>query len=118
MTQSTSQTFPRSSPVSELTKQASVIDTGPPELPASERMDGVLGPENAEKQGENDLDGAGVPPPDPRSDAQIRAEADREAEITQRMLAQLKAIYDDVLNQPVPERFLKLLNNLESEGST
>ena len=30
---------------------------------------------------------------------------------------QLKAIYDDVLKQPIPERFLDLLNQLESGPS-
>ena len=30
----------------------------------------------------------------------------------------LKAIYDDVLNQPIPGRFLDLLNQLGSEPST
>ncbi len=30
---------------------------------------------------------------------------------------QLKAIYDDVLNQPIPDRFLNLLNQLGSEPS-
>jgi hypothetical protein len=30
---------------------------------------------------------------------------------------QLKAIYDDVLNQPIPDRFLDLLNQLGDEPS-
>jgi hypothetical protein len=29
----------------------------------------------------------------------------------------LKAIYDDVLNQPIPDRFLDLLNQLDDESS-
>ena len=28
---------------------------------------------------------------------------------------QLKAVYDDVLNQPIPDRFLDLLSQLESK---
>lgn len=29
--------------------------------------------------------------------------------------AQLRSLYDDVLNQPVPDRFLELLNKLETD---
>jgi len=31
---------------------------------------------------------------------------------------QLKAVYDDVLNQPIPDRFLDLLSQLETKTGT
>ncbi len=38
-------------------------------------------------------------------------------EVAAHVTRRLKAVYDDVLNQPIPDRFLDLLSKLDSEES-
>nr|BAN84084.1 anti-sigma factor [Methylosinus sp. B4S] len=47
----------------------------------------------------------------PRS-ARAKAET---SDLGEQIGEQLRGIYDDVLNQPIPDRFLELLNQLESD---
>ena len=37
-------------------------------------------------------------------------------EVADHVSRRLKALYDDVLNQPIPDRFLDLLKDLDSDG--
>lgn len=45
-----------------------------------------------------------------------RSRTDERNEIGEQIGAQLRTLYDDVLNQPVPDRFLELLNKLETDN--
>jgi hypothetical protein len=54
--------------------------------------------------------GAPAPPP-------ATKEAGLESEIQAHLGRQLRAIYDEVAGQPVPDRFLKLLQQLERKSA-
>ncbi|WP_018267324.1 MULTISPECIES: NepR family anti-sigma factor [Methylosinus] len=44
-----------------------------------------------------------------------RAKAAETSDLGEQIGEQLRGLYDDVLSQPVPDRFLELLNRLESD---
>ncbi len=44
-----------------------------------------------------------------------RAKADTPNDLGEQIGEQLRGLYDDILSQPVPDRFLELLNQLESD---
>ncbi|HEY8064059.1 MAG TPA: NepR family anti-sigma factor [Methylosinus sp.] len=44
-----------------------------------------------------------------------RAKADAPNDLGEQIGEQLRGLYDDILSQPVPDRFLELLNQLESD---
>lgn len=50
-----------------------------------------------------------------KSPRQKGARGDESSKLGEQIGAQLRSLYDDVLNQPVPDRFLELLNKLESD---
>ncbi|MBG0809587.1 hypothetical protein IY145_09370 [Methylosinus sp. H3A] len=44
-----------------------------------------------------------------------RPEAETANDVGEQIGEQLRGLYDDILNQPIPDRFLELLNRLESD---
>ena len=44
-----------------------------------------------------------------------RSKAEAPNDVGEQIGEQLRGLYDDILNQPIPDRFLELLNQLESD---
>jgi len=44
-----------------------------------------------------------------------RSKAEAPNDVGEQIGEQLRGLYDDILNQPIPDRFLELLNRLESD---
>jgi hypothetical protein len=58
------------------------------------------------------------PPPDPRSgDEPVTPEKKKRVpDVKDHISRQLRALYDEVANQPVPERFMDLLGRLDAKS--
>ncbi|WP_256515149.1 NepR family anti-sigma factor [Alsobacter ponti] len=74
----------------------------------------------SDKNSRRDRTGTGMPQIDivasksPSRQPEPSAKPDFQVDIGQ----QLRAVYDSVLNQPVPDRFLELLNELDKKTGT
>lgn len=49
------------------------------------------------------------------AEAQPDSETPPHNDVGEQIGEQLRGLYDDILNQPIPDRFLELLNRLESD---
>jgi hypothetical protein len=57
------------------------------------------------------------PPPDPRLvDEPGAAALKRVPDVKDHISRQLRALYDEVANQPVPDRFMEMLGRLDSKS--
>jgi hypothetical protein len=54
----------------------------------------------------------------PESSDQLSSEPSLDRAIQERIGDHLRAMYDDLMQQPVPDRFVELLNRLERRNET
>lgn len=65
----------------------------------------------------DDDDQAAVPPAGDDVPAPATGDPARPADVQAYIGRQLRAVYDDVVKQPIPDRFLDLMKQLEEQGS-